>query len=233
MRRNWWLQATNLPADAARANKPFTTIWSPCSRTFWDATPTPGAVLQRPPRRTRSYWRRLSSSIGCCHAIVALAETRWDSALKVTAELEARIELESLPAQRSTLAALRIDALLSRNAPGDAEYAERTLQAAGELSHLIFPWNICAEITYARTAVGSKRSNAARLLRKALDAAEERAHRLPFDADRAFAQIAVACRAAGNDAMATRATLRYSHYRKLRGAPSDSCAASSAAILGN
>ncbi len=166
-------------------------------------------------------------------AIVALAEARWDSALKVTAELEARIELESLPAQRSTLAALRIDALLSRNAPGDTEYAEGTLQAAGELSHLIFPWNICAEITYARTAVGSKRSNAARLLRKALDAAEERAHRLPFDADRAFAQIAVACRAAGNDAMATRATLRYSHYRKLRGAPSDNGEASSAAILGN
>ncbi|MGA9945445.1 MAG: hypothetical protein WBP75_10445, partial [Candidatus Cybelea sp.] len=113
-------------------------------------------------------------------------------------------------------AALRIEALLSRNSPGDAEAAERALAFAGDGERTIFPWNICFEVTRARVAVRLGRSDSDALLRTALDAVEERAHEIPFDADRAYAQSELACRAAGNGKLGTRAALQAAYYRGLR-----------------
>ena len=148
--------------------------------------------------------------------IVALVEARWNDALDIVARMETHGDWKALPAQSRTLAAIRIEALLSRDSPGDAEAAERTLALAGAGGHTIFPWNICFEVTRARVAARLGSSDSEPLLRSALDAVEERAHEIPFDADRAYAQIELACRAAYNEKLGTRAALQAAHYRGLR-----------------
>ncbi|MFZ1019334.1 MAG: AAA family ATPase [Candidatus Cybelea sp.] len=149
-------------------------------------------------------------------AIVALVEARWADALTLTARMEAIGDCATLPAQSRALAAVRIEALLSRDAPGDAESAEKAFAAAGGGGPTLFPWNVPFEVTQARVAARFGWKNAESLLRNALDAIEERAHEAPFDADRAYGQIELACRAAGNEALGARAALQGAHYRKLR-----------------
>ncbi len=149
-------------------------------------------------------------------AIVALVEARWNDALDIAARMEAHGDWKALPAQRRTLAALRIEALLSRDSSGDAEDAEVALALAGDGGHTIYPWNICFEVTRARVAARLGSGDSEPLLRSALDAVEERAHDIPFDADRAYAQIELACRAAYNEKLGTRAALQAGHYRGLR-----------------
>ena len=149
-------------------------------------------------------------------AIVALVEARWNDALDIAARMEAHGDWETLPAQCRTLAALRIEALLSRNSPGDTEAAERVLAHAGDGGQTIFPWNTCFEVTRARVAARLRSSDSEPLLRGALDAVEERAHEIPFDADRAYAQIELACRDAGNEKLGRRAALQAAYYRGLR-----------------
>ena len=149
-------------------------------------------------------------------AIVALAEERWKDALDIAARMEARGDCKALPAQSRTLAALRIEAFLSRDDPGDTENAREALALAADGTHTIFPWNIPFEVTRSRVVARLGRSDTALLLRSALDAAEERAHEMPFDADRSYAQIELACRAAGDHALETRAHLQGAHYRRVR-----------------
>ncbi len=156
------------------------------------------------------------------YAMVALAEARWDDALELAADLEMQLGSERLPAQRLTVTALRVEALLSRDAPGDAANAAAALTAADDLGDTIFPWNVRPEVTYAQIAVARGGGAPERALRKALDATEGRAHRIPFDADLAFARIELACRAAGNDVMTARAALRRAYYEMLRRAGSPS-----------
>ena len=149
-------------------------------------------------------------------AIVALAEARWNDALEIATGLQARIAGESLPLQQATLAAVRVEALLSRGAPDDMEDAVATFGAIDDRSQTIFPWNIDVAITRARVAARRAGIGSTDSLRDALNAAEERAHEIPFDADRAYAQVELACRDAGNDRLATRAALQRAHYAGLR-----------------
>ena len=149
-------------------------------------------------------------------AMVALVEARWADALTLIARMEALGDCATLPAQSRALAAVRIEALLSRDAPGDAESAEKAFAVAGGGGPTLFPWNVPFEVTQARVAARFGWKNAESLLRNALDAIEERANEAPFDADRAYGQIELACRAAGNEALAARAALQGAHYRKLR-----------------
>jgi DNA-binding SARP family transcriptional activator len=149
-------------------------------------------------------------------ALIALVESRWGDALEITAKMESWGDWKNLPAQRHTLASVRIEAFLSRDAPGDAEHAEEACASAGDGEHMIFPWNICSGITRARVAARLGRGDADILLRNALDAVEERAHEIPFDADRAYAQVELASRAAGNEKFEARAVLQGAYYRRLR-----------------
>ena len=60
-------------------------------------------------------------------AIVALSEARWDDALNIAGQIDALSDSNYLRAQKSTLAALRVEAFVSRDAPGDRESAEISL----------------------------------------------------------------------------------------------------------
>ncbi len=147
--------------------------------------------------------------------LIALAERRWSDALEIAARLETTIDCESLPAQTFSLGALRVEALLARDAPGDAEDASKILESMGDESLTHFPWNVSPEITRACVSARLQPGDAI-VLRKAMDAAEERAHEMPFDADRAYAQLAVACRRSGNGSLEARADLRQEYYARLR-----------------
>ena len=149
-------------------------------------------------------------------SMVALSEARWSEALEIAGRMDALGDGRHLPAQHCTLAALRVEAFLSRDAPGDPENAEKALASAGDGERTVFPWNVCFEITRARVGARLGRSDSKIQLRNALDAAEERAHEIPFDADRAYAQIEFACRAAGNEALERRAAVQHAHYAGLR-----------------
>ncbi|MGB8521140.1 MAG: AAA family ATPase [Candidatus Tumulicola sp.] len=157
-----------------------------------------------------TFFNRLMSGI------VALEEARWNEALDLAAKMETQGDMSALPAQTVTLGVLRAEALLSRDGPGDSENAERALACSGAGENALFPWNLCVEITRARVSARLGRSDSEFLLRNALDAAEERAHEVPFDADRAYAQIELACRIAGNDVLEARAALQRAHYRRVR-----------------
>ena len=149
-------------------------------------------------------------------AILALVEGRWNDALQLAERMEALGDCATLPAQSRALAAVRIEALLSRDAPGDAENADKALAVAGDSGPTPFPWNVPFEVTQARVAARLGWKTAESFLRNALDAVEERAHEIPFDADRAYGQVELACRTAGNEALGARAALQGAHYRKLR-----------------
>lgn len=148
-------------------------------------------------------------------AIIALSEARWDDALEIADQIDVRRDSKYLQAQNRTLAALRAEALLSRDTPGDPQEAEAILTSSGDGGHTVFPWNICVEVTRARLGARLGWSDSEILLRNALDAAEERAHEILFDADRAYAQIELACRDAGNEMLETRAALQRAHYTNL------------------
>ncbi len=146
--------------------------------------------------------------------LITLDEERWSDVLDVAASLDAACR--DSPVRCTTLAALRIEALLSRDGAGDAEAAAAALASTLGSAQPAFPWNVPLEVTRARVAARLGSGDVEPLLRCALDAAEERAHEVPFDADRAYAQIELACRAAGNAALETRAAQQKHHYGAIR-----------------
>ena len=166
-------------------------------------------------------------------ALIALAELRWNDALEIALQLDKKIDCD-LPAQKWSVTALRVEALLSRDAPGDAEDAGAALASMGDRGVTVFPWNIGPEITRACVAARLGLRDADLLLRRAMDAAEERAHEIPFDADRAYAQLEIACRRSGNGSLEARAALRREYYERLRRAAAAETAVSiSVPILPN
>ncbi len=152
-------------------------------------------------------------------AIVALVEERWwYDALDIAAKMEARCDCKTLPAQSRTLVALRIEALLSRltnpamlQTPREPSRPPRTasprsfpgtfpLKCPGLA--LLRDWSIAIQICSCEALWMRPRSGRTEI------------HRLTRIV--LYAQIELACRAAGNEVLDTRAALQGAHYRRIR-----------------
>jgi hypothetical protein len=149
-------------------------------------------------------------------ALVALDEARWSDVLDIADRLDSAMNRGTLPAQHRTLNALRVAAFLARDDPGDARSAADCVASFGEDPATIFPWNVPIDVTQAVVAARVERDAVELSLRGALDATEERAHEVPFDVDRAYAQIESACRSIGSDVLSARASERRAFYENAR-----------------
>jgi DNA-binding SARP family transcriptional activator len=132
--------------------------------------------------------------------------------------------IAALPARTTALTMMRIEGLLLRNGADDVDRACEL--SFGLPSHTdrenVFGLSACAELIRAIAEASKHKPDAARTLRRALDAVEEHAHRTPLLADAAFARIASGARAIGNDAIAVRAAERASYFRGERRAAAGS-----------
>jgi DNA-binding SARP family transcriptional activator/predicted ATPase len=155
-----------------------------------------------------------------CHymaAKLAVAQKNWDKAIESGNEAARALNVSKLPRRAEAVRLLRIDVLLQRNSPGDSE-------AAHELAASLVPtpspgtvaWSDCVELARARYSARMRRPDTPALLRRALNAVEENAHRAPLDTDRAFARLAEACSEADEQELTNRASARSAYYRSLR-----------------
>src|SRR5262249_39239047 len=117
---------------------------------------------------------------------------------------------------QQTVAAVQAVAHLSRAEPGDAEWAGNAAALIDTAAQTIFPWNVPHAVTAACVAGPLRYPDAPKQLKKALDAAEARAHKMHLEADLTYATLEAACRLAGNSTFETRAALRCRYYNELR-----------------
>ncbi|MGZ3499404.1 MAG: ATP-binding protein [Vulcanimicrobiaceae bacterium] len=150
--------------------------------------------------------------------VLACARRAWVDALDEVARCRQFEAIVKLPRHGKAVAMLEIDGLLGRNAPGDADLAAALATTLPEASGRqgMFGWSNCPSLVHARVAARLHREDAHILLRSALDAVEENAHRMPLDADRMFARLADAAEESAETGIAERAWARHEYYRALR-----------------
>jgi hypothetical protein len=149
-------------------------------------------------------------------ALVALAERRWAVALDAVDRLDAVPETEPVRELQQTVSAVRIVAYILRAEPGDAERATNAAAHIDAHAQTVFPWNVPHGVVAACVGGLLQHPDSPERLKKALDLAEERADKMPFDADLAYVTLEKACRAAGNSTFEARAALRREYYEELR-----------------
>jgi hypothetical protein len=150
--------------------------------------------------------------------VLACARNAWNDALDAVTRCREFEALAKLPRYGNAVTMLDIDGLLGRNASGDANLAAALATSLPTQTEPegIFGWSNCAALVQARMAVRQRRHNAHELLRAALDTLEENAHRMPLDADRAFAHLADAAEEHEATAIRERARARRDYYGALR-----------------
>ncbi|GAC1498737.1 MAG: hypothetical protein NVS1B2_21940 [Vulcanimicrobiaceae bacterium] len=149
---------------------------------------------------------------------LAVARRDFGEAVALADTFEPQLRSSMLPVQNRAIAMLRVDALLGRDAPGDRA-AARALCATlrpERSGQSVIGMSRCVELTRALVAATFGDTDARALLRIALDAVEENAHRTPLESDRAFASVAYAARRIDDVEIAARAWTRHLLLRARR-----------------
>jgi hypothetical protein len=151
--------------------------------------------------------------------VVAAARGQWDEAAHIAQALaEAAISRSSYMVRNNVLN-LWIDALLGRGGPEDAECAfelASSLHPDEYEQGSILDLSTCLDLARARVAARLRKPDSADLLTRAFETIERYAQLRPLEGDRAFAQLASACRDAALEPLESRATERCAYYRARR-----------------
>jgi tetratricopeptide (TPR) repeat protein len=152
-------------------------------------------------------------------AVVSAARGRWEEALASAEELDASTLSQTSYMVRNNVLNLWIEALLGRNAPGDAEKA---IILSGDVRDdafeqgSILDLSTCADLSRARTAARLRLPAAVELVDLAAQAVSKHAAATPLECDRAFAALGRAAADAGLTDRAAAAASRRVELRAIR-----------------
>jgi len=156
---------------------------------------------------------------------VAYGRSRWDDVLSSLSQCRRAEAAMRIPGCSVAVDMLEIEALLARRKNGDLQRAEERLRSLPERAPLTTFVMVVEspKVLHAMFSALNGVSDRGPALRRALDALEDSAHRIPLDCDRAFARLADVAGACAEDGIASRAAARSAFYRARRAAAAAAC----------
>jgi hypothetical protein len=151
--------------------------------------------------------------------VTAAARRRYEEAAVIAQALSEASIYRSSYMVRNNVLNLWIDALLGRDAQGDAHQASdlvRKLQPDEYEQGSILDLSTCLDLTRARVAARLHSKDAGSLLDQAFATVEHYADARPLECDRAFSQLATCAADLTNEPLKKRAGERFEHYRMRR-----------------